>query len=427
MSDRRVLILTYHFPPSAASGSFRLLGFARHLPRYGWGGVVVAPPGLPWEPDDPALMERLPPGTEVVHVPYMTSRVARRLAPVAGWLPRAARACGALIRARRPDALLTSGPPQQVHWLGLWLKRRYGLPWVADFRDPWYPEGRFGRGGDLASWRVGVQEAAVVRAADAVVANAPGACRTLCQAYPAHRPKFLTLPNGYDRETFAALAAARPPRPDGAPVRVVHAGAVYVGRDPRPFLDAVRSAAAAGLGLDVRFFGPPPETGLDLAAEVEARGLGGRVTVGGHVPYERALREMAGADVLLLMDSPGRTVGVPAKLYEYIGAGRPVLALGERGGDLERVLSEGGVPHRIAPPGDPAAITRALEGLAREAASRPAPDPARAAHPFSREAITGRLAGLLDSIAPRGAGQGGPSQPGGALEPEPEPAAAGGC
>ena len=115
----------------------------------------------------------------MVRVPYLRSRVARRLAPMAGWLPRAARACATVIREHRPDALLTSGPPQQVHWLGLWLRRRYGLPWLVDFRDPWYPEGRTDRGRDFASWRVGVQEAAVVRAADALIANAPGACRTL--------------------------------------------------------------------------------------------------------------------------------------------------------------------------------------------------------------------------------------------------------
>jgi glycosyltransferase involved in cell wall biosynthesis len=400
---RCVLLLTYHFPPSSASGSFRLLGFARHLPRHGWRAAVVAPPGLPWEPTDAELSKRLPPETTVEHVPYRPGRLASRLAPFACWLPAAARACRKVIEVHRPEAVLTSGPPHLIHGLGLWAKRRFGLPWVADFRDPWFPEGRLERGSDLASRWVDTQERAVMRAADAVVANAPGACRALREAYPALREKFVTLPNGYDREDFAALAPV-PRRPAGAPLRVVHTGAIYVGRDPRPVLDAVHLLDVAGQlpDAEVAFYGPPPEGGLDLAAEAAARGLSGRVEVGGQVPYDRALREMAGADVLLLMDTPGRTVGVPAKLYEYIGAGRPVLALGEAGGDLADVLGRGGVPHRIVPPGDAPAAAHALAELAAEARA-PAP-PARDV--FSREAITGRLAALLDRCA-GAAGQGG--------------------
>lgn len=383
-----------------------MLGFAKHLPSHGWKTVVVAPPMIPWEPADPGLMGQLSAATAVHHVPYLKNRVARRLAPIAGWLPRAARACASAIREHRPDAVLTSGPPQQIHWLGLWLKCRYGLAWFADFRDPWYPAGRFDRGRDLASWRVGLQEKAVIRAADLVIANAPAARQTLAETYPRHRAKFVTLPNGYDREVFAALTADRPLRRAGAPLRVVHAGAIYVGRDPRPFLDAVKIVNES-IRLDAQFFGPPPETGIDLTREVETRGLNDRVTVAGQIPYARALREMVGADVLLLMDSPGRTVGVPAKLYEYIGAGRPVLALGARGGDLEQVLAESGVSHRIAPPGDPSAIAAALSELIRESFSTSGSGPRRNPDRFSRESITAHLASLLNGCVSRETGQGG--------------------
>ena len=70
MSRRTLLIVTYHFPPQAASGSFRLLGFARHLPRAGWDVAVVAPPSIFWEPDDPALGRQVPPETAVHPVPF---------------------------------------------------------------------------------------------------------------------------------------------------------------------------------------------------------------------------------------------------------------------------------------------------------------------------------------------------------------------
>jgi glycosyltransferase involved in cell wall biosynthesis len=146
----------------------------------------------------------------------------------------------------------------------------------------------------------------------------------------------------------------------------------------------------------VSFFGPPPESDIDLAAEARGRGIENRVEIAGQVSYARCLREMAAADVLLLMDSPGRTVGVPAKLYEYIGAGRPVLALGSRDGDLAWVLRQSGVPHRIVAPDDRAGVAEALAQLVAEVRSGCDPGPPRDFHRFSREAIAGRLATLLD-------------------------------
>jgi glycosyltransferase involved in cell wall biosynthesis len=426
---RRVLILTYHFPPSAASGSFRMLGFARHLPSHGWRPVVVAPPSLPWEPVDPDLAGRVPPEAVVYRVPYRSGRLARRVALFASWLPAALPTCRKAAREQKPDVVLTSGPPHEVHWLGLWLKRRYGLPWVADFRDPWYPVWRLEAGRGVTRALIRAQEALVVHGADAVIANAPAACRAFRDTYPRLRRRFVTLPNGYDREAFEPLATARPPRAPGEPVRIVHAGAVYFGRDPRPLLDAVKAVSVTGVpGVEVRFFGPPSESGLDLAREAEDRGLGGRVVVGGQVPYARALREMAAADINVLLDSPGRTVGVPAKLYEYIGAGRPVLALGEPGGDLAWVLERSGLPYRVVLPGDQTGIARALEGLVGEldTPARPSRD-----H-FSRAAITGRLAALFERCIRRaagGAGQGGPSpatEPGEASDAEGPYASAGG-
>src|SRR5262249_38939798 len=134
--------------------------------------------------------------------------------------------------------------------------------------------------------------------------------------------------------------------------------------------------------------------------------------VHGHVPYARALRAMAGADVLLLLDSPGRAVGAPAKVYEYIGANRPGLALGECGGGLACVPEQSGMPHRVPAPPAPAAIANALAELAAIASATPAylrGDQDR----FSREAIAGRLAHVLDRCAGRRAGQGthAPLQP----------------
>ena len=279
------------------------------------------------------------------------------------------------------------------------------MPWLADFRDPWYSEARLEQGSSLESWWIRKQESIVMQGADIVIANAPGACKVLRQTYPQFRSKFVTLPNGYDHEKFQGIAAEIPLKLPGDPIRVVHTGAIYVGRDPLPFLDALKriSNGPEKIALNFCFFGPAPENGMDLGHEVEIRGLNESVTIEGQVSYANALQEMARADLLLLMDSPGRTVGVPAKLYEYIGAGRPILALGEEEGDLSLVLQQSGVTYRIARPDDVAAIARSLVELSREA-RLPRTANGCDSDRFSREAIAGRLAVLLDRYTGQGRG-----------------------
>src|SRR5438067_12766182 len=108
MKPRTLLLVTYHFPPSAASGSFRLLGFARHLLAHGWRTVVVAPPRMPFEPVDDRLTQKVPSETIIYPVPYpKCNRLTRRLAPFAVWIPAALDACASAIAAERPDAVLT--------------------------------------------------------------------------------------------------------------------------------------------------------------------------------------------------------------------------------------------------------------------------------------------------------------------------------
>src|SRR5437870_663918 len=140
MSPRKLLLVTYHFPPSAAVAVYRMLGLVRYLPTYGWEAVVVAPPSMPHEPQDAELLREVPPATSVVSVPFPRGRVSRLLSrwlPHGLWLPRAWQACRRAIREHRPDAILTTSPPHCVHWLGLQLGRRHCLPWLACFRDPW--------------------------------------------------------------------------------------------------------------------------------------------------------------------------------------------------------------------------------------------------------------------------------------------------
>src|SRR5437879_1367024 len=128
MARRKLLLVSYHFPPSAAVAVYRMLGFARHLPQHGWDVCVVAPPRMPDEPFDPALAGLVPPETAVYPAPFPQQKWGRRCRLLLGnsvWLPAALAACGAAVERERPDAVLTTSPPHTVHAFGLLLKHRF--------------------------------------------------------------------------------------------------------------------------------------------------------------------------------------------------------------------------------------------------------------------------------------------------------------
>jgi glycosyltransferase involved in cell wall biosynthesis len=402
LKDRRTLLLaTYHFPPSAASGSFRLLGFAKHLLAHGWRTVVVAPPCMPFEPVDNDLARQVPTETKVYSVPMAHgNRLTRRLAPFGIWLPAALRACGRAICAERPHAVLTSSPPHTIHVLGRLVKSRFGLPWLVDYRDPWmYGQGKSRPRGWHAQWET-LQERLVLRAADAVIVNTPLAAQALLKDLPELAPKTVAITNGFDPESFVRQRTAED---DRAEWTILHTGELYGTRDPRPLLDALTAMDVRPLTkrLRVAFLGQSSAASGNWPEEVRRRGLDNVVEFAGHVQYQEAIGRMQSADILLLLDNPGRRVGIPAKLFEYFGAGRPILALAEPDGDVGWALRTSGVRHRIAAPRDVGAIRRAvtelIDDMTKHASAEVPPIP----YEFTRAHMAAELARLLNQKTAR--------------------------
>ncbi len=400
METNQLLIVAYHFPPSAASGVFRLLGFVRHLPKFGWQTSVVAPPRIPWEPSDPSLLKSVPDDTPVQYAPYPSGRLwkpfQRLVGGYASWLPPGLLACFKSVHQNHPTTILTSGPPHCVHFLGYALKRLYRLPWVADFRDPWVANLT-----PVWSQRWSARaERFIIRNADLVIANAPRATDAFATAYPKYASKIVTVTNGFDAPPPISLP------PLNGPLEILHTGELYAGRDPRPYLDAVRllrdASANSAPGFRTCLVGriaPKSVAGFDLIQEIQSRGLTDTVELRDQVSYNEALSQMQRAGALLLLDTPGRRTGVPAKLYEYFGAARPILALTEPDGDVAAVLKQSSVLHRIAAPRDVPAICRGLTELtASIRTNQPAVQEPTALLRFTRESLAQELAGHLDLI-----------------------------
>jgi glycosyltransferase involved in cell wall biosynthesis len=396
--SKTVLFVTYHFPPSAASGTHRILGFARHLPEFDWRVVVVAPPGTPFEPVDEALLNRVPVDTRVYHVNFPAGRAywpLRKIAKKASWLPFAIAALPRIMAAEKPDVVVTSGPPHCVHTVGRYLKRRFGVRWLADFRDPWMTTNYLSRRRKWYDPLARREERRVFNSTDAIIVNAPNAGKALAHNVPRHAHKIRCVTNGYDPAPFAEERT----RESKSRFVITHAGELYAGRDPRPFLDAfdklLTCEPESRERVSVDFVGPPTGVGFNLHVEVARRGLSDVVQLSGQVPYEESLDRMAKSDLLLLIDNPDRRIGVPAKLYEYLGANRPILALAAADSDVAWVLRKARRTHRLAAANDPNAIRTCLQELLRLGGD----DGSEVtAHCFSRRELARQLGDYMDQL-----------------------------
>ena len=348
---RHALFVAFQYPPDAgSSGVLRTLKYTRYLADHGWRVTVLGPDVDAYDSVDAATLAEIPAGVKVVRTRCLDSRrhlgvKGRYFALTAlpdrfvGWLPWAVSAGLRIARDDPVDLVYSTSPPATVHLIAGCLARRLGKPWVADFRDPWFeempepgaPAGRLFRAIDRRL------EAHVVRACSQLVTTTGLQREALAARYPTlPAGKFAVIPNGYDEADFGAL-----PSPSDAPaaasdglLRIVHAGSINPHfRDPVPLFEAVRRAADAGRldaqRIRLRFLGGGAYAeSPELRRAAADRGLAGQVEIVGRLPYAQALRELADADLLLLLQASDDTRAlVPAKLYEYLRMDRPVLAL----------------------------------------------------------------------------------------------------
>jgi glycosyltransferase involved in cell wall biosynthesis len=291
------------------------------------------------------------------------------------------------------------------------LKQRYRIPLVADFRDPWVscpwaPPESPSHGPNLRQRWEAHQERRLMREADAIIANTPNTAQALAEVYPLARERITSIPNGFDPEVFQPPLLLTPKPPD-APITLLHPGQLYAGRDPRPLLRALAGLhrdARSDVRFHLRFIGhlESDARDYDIAAEARSLDLGAALSVEPQLPYAHVIEEMRRSDILLLLDTPARRLGVPAKLYEFLGAGRPILSLTEPGSDSDIILASSRVVYVQAAPSDTSGIERALRELVlivmRERdALAPAPI-SPAASPYTRENATRALATLLESV-----------------------------
>jgi glycosyltransferase involved in cell wall biosynthesis len=260
-----------------------------------------------------------------------------------------------IVRRESIDAVITTSPPGSVHFVGAAVQRATGVRWLADLRDPLvaFQHRRADTTATRARQATAEQVARLVaRRADAVTCVSEAIAEEM-RGLEA-RGVVRTIANGCDFDDFAGLEYA-----PGSRLRITHAGGFFGRRDPRPFLQAFHDA---NLDAVVRFVGDFRSSDREWA---EGLGLADRLELIEYVPRAESLRLQRDSDALLLLvpDADGRGRGVlSGKVFEYLAAGRPILAVVPPDGAAARLIRETGAGMVVAPD-DVGGIREALEDL----------------------------------------------------------------
>jgi hypothetical protein len=298
-----------------------------------------------------------------------------------------------LIKQYRPAAIWSTYPIATAHIIGRWVARLSGLPWVADFRDPMAQQGY---PPDPLTWRAfeRVERNAVTGAAASVFVTRSAAAMYRAR-YPAAADRMAVIENGFDEQSYAGLATDGPPLVFGRRT-LLHSGIVYPSeRDPTQLFTALSALKRSGRSGDllIRFRASAHDDFLRaLALRFDVADL---IDLAPPLPYREALEEMHRADGLLVLQASNCNEQIPAKVYEYLRAQRPVLGLTDPAGDTAELLRRCGVRY-IASLDDANAIEAIVPHFMANLGAA-IPDKAAVAA-CSRQSRTQELAALLSRV-----------------------------
>jgi glycosyltransferase involved in cell wall biosynthesis len=425
VASKKVLLVSYLFPPAGGVGVQRALSFLKYLPESGCAVTVLAARNPSTPVRDPGLLRQIPAGARIERVftpelPFsFRDKLWRALSglrrgkPASGagsvkkdltgpalwlrrlltpdpqvvWTPFAVRRASAIIEKQGIHAVLVTVPPFSALRVGVELKRRFpNLKLISDFRDEWLSFYLNLEPGTRSPMRAQAEEMEreCVEMSDYVVAVTPAQRGVIRARYPEQPDeKFLCIPNGYDPAVFSSFRS----RPHGTERLVISLfGTVYHGyNSPWPLIEACdRLPEPLARQVEMRFFGR-----VEQGQERPLTSRFGTVKPMGFFPYEEALHLLEETDFLLLpVDSPTAHAG---KLFEYLATGKPILALTPPHGEVARIIRET-ASGWSADPKDPAAVDAMLrEALDTVRAGRFRPD-REAIRAFERPRLAGQLA-----------------------------------
>ena len=458
-SPRRLLVVTDIFPPVAAVGTQRLVGLCGHAAACGWSTTVVTLRPRGGAPLDQTLLARVPESVRVIRtwapdLPALAARLMRSGAsdgkaaaessgPVATavltegsspglparpgaikrfaqwlswwmyvpdsrstWLPSGV---WAGLRAQRPEVIFSSAPMWTSHLVAAVLSKALRVPWVADFRDPWCGSTWRSLPGGLHTAVDQAMERGVVNRAARITCAWDGIRQLLADRYPARAAHMTTILNGFEPGEIDPVEVERT---DAARCVLIHAGNLYGPRSPVSLLTGLRhlrrERPAEAARLLVALVGGGAWNGRPLVSLAEEHGVADLVRVVPPTAHRRAVALLKGADVAILLGQSGHQglAPVPAKVYEYVGAGKPVLSIGS-GDEAVDILRRGGCPVWTADDTEDSCAASLGEIAAAHGRGDLASTACREQRmSFTRSAMAERLMSVIEGAMPHGADEG---------------------
>jgi hypothetical protein len=371
---KRVLMIAYHYPPlRGSSGIQRTLKFSRYLPDFEWQPVVLT---VHLRAYASTGNEQLGEITEKVKVHRAFALDTSKHLSIKGrylnilslpdrwvsWWFGAVPLGLSLIRKYRPDVIWSTYPIATAHLIALTLHRLTGIPWVADMRDSMTEEGY---PSNPITRRVYLWiERKTITHSTAAICTTPGTIKLYKTRFPdIPSSRFCLIENAYDEENFEqATENSRSSEVRAKPFVIVHSGVIYPSeRDPTQLFEALSTLSIQGKISASSFKLVLRATAHDdyLGKLIDHHGVRDIVSLQPPIPYRDALSEMLAADGLLILQASNCNHQIPAKLYEYLRARRPILALTDPTGDTAAALMNAGID-TIAPLDSKEAIIRQL-------------------------------------------------------------------
>ena len=373
---KRVLVISYYWPPCGGSGVQRWVKFSKYLPALGWQPVVYTPSNPDMQSADYSMEKDIPKEVEVVKRPITElyslyrrfagksassaqvnmvnaqdknwkQRLAMKIRgrffipdPRVSWVKPSVKFLKKYLKEHPVDAIVSTGPPHSMHLIAHEVSLATGIPWIADFRDPWTRIFYF-KHLQLSDRTVRKHiklEKEVLDGATSVVAVSP-----LVQEE--FRTMTLTpvelITNGYDPDDFTSQEALIE---DGF-FNLTHTGQFAADGNPLKLWEALAEKCAAdkefASRMRIRLAG---KTDLQIIEAIKTAGLEANLVDLGYVNHDIAVREQLGASVLLLplRQEPEYRATLPGKLFEYLGARRPILGIGQTDGAMAMVVEDAG-------------------------------------------------------------------------------------
>jgi len=369
---KRVLIITYYWPPSAGSGVQRWLKLSKYLPDYDWQPVIYTPENPDFDLKDETLLKDISPDCEIVkrrilepyHLAKMItgkkklntgivtkkekqSRLSRMMNWVRGnwfipdprviWVKPSIRFLKKYLKENPVDAIITTGPPHSMHLIGLGLKKATGIPWIVDIRDP------FSKLDFLDTFNVSDRSRKKYQKMERVILSTCDKVTATSYSMPEMLEdfdinKFKTITNGYDQEDFGISQLSTEEGQSETAITIYHAGLLNALRNPRYLWNAI--ATTDNIKIKTHLVGTIDPS----VTEIIKSTLGDKqdLVLEGYKTHNEVLEDYIRADVLLLLvnESYNSKVNIPGKLFEYLAVGKTIIGIGKPTDDAIQLIND---------------------------------------------------------------------------------------